>query len=338
MKTVLAVDVGYGRVKALSVERQLDFPSVVGPWRNIRYRTDVSSSGYLENLAVEYAGEKLYLGDIVYRQSVAKMDMSQERFLSVEGMALMLTAIAMLFDPRHDVICNLVTGLPVNVFALQKDKYMQALEGWHHIKFLGNGLPDERQIRIVNCKVLPQPVGTVFSAVLDDKGNLFNKELAASRLGILDIGANTVDLCRMDALDFIDRESATFSDLGVFDCYRQLSLEIFNSFGVEIPPEEIEPYAKNNAIKIKGQSQSIVDIKNRAYKKAAEKIVSRSKNVWRNLWQMDKILVAGGGAILFGNYIAQAFNSPGQVEVSDKASFTNVLGYLKYGQRAWTNE
>ena len=337
MINVIAVDVGFGRVKALSAERQLEFPSVVGPWREIRYKTEVATNGFLDQLAVEYVGQKLFLGDMAYRQSTARMNMSIDRFCGVEGMALMLASIAMLLNPRRDVTCQLVTGLPVNAYAMQKDRYANVLLGRHYIKLLGaNGTHEDWYITIVQCKVLPQPMGTVFSYVLDDSGRLTARELASSRLAVLDVGANTVDLCRVDSLQFIDRESTSFSDIGVFECYRQLSLEIYNAFGIEIPPEEVEPHILNSAIKVGGRFHSIADIKNRVYLAAAEKIVSRVRNVWRNSWQFDKIFVTGGGALVFGEQIARVLNSPGQVEVCEQGTFSNTLGYLKFGQRVWS--
>ena len=96
MKHIMAVDVGFGRVKALSAERQLEFPSVVGPWREIRYTNEMTSNSFLEQLAVEYTGQKLFLGQMAYRQSKARMNMSMDRFCGVEGMALMLATVAML--------------------------------------------------------------------------------------------------------------------------------------------------------------------------------------------------------------------------------------------------
>ncbi len=232
MKNIMAVDVGFGRVKGLSAERQLEFPSVVGPWREIRYINEMAGNSFLEQLAVEYTGQKLFLGQMAYRQSKARMNMAMDRFCGVEGMALMLATVAM-FGSGREISCHLVTGLPINAYAAQKEKYRQALLGRHYIKLLGaNGTPEERYITIEECKVLPQPIGTVFNIVLGDKGHLANRELASSRLAVLDIGANTLDLCRVDSLEFIDRESTSYSDLGV-ECYRQLSLEIYNAFGRE---------------------------------------------------------------------------------------------------------
>ena len=64
----------------------------------------------------------------------------------------MLAAVAMLGTGR-EITCHLVTGLPVNAYAAQKEKYRQALLGRHYIKLLGaNGTSDERYITIAECK------------------------------------------------------------------------------------------------------------------------------------------------------------------------------------------
>ena len=215
MKNIMAVDVGYGRIKALSSNKQLDFPSVVGPWREIRYKNEVATSPYLSQLAVEYMGQKMFLGEMAYRQSKAKMDMSIDRFCRAEGMALLLAAIALLGSGNH-ISCDLVTGLPINSFNDLRKKYSQIIKGTHFIKFLdasetGRGY----HITVEKCKVLPQPLGTIFDLILDEAGNLVNRELAGSRSAVLDVGAKTWDLCQMESLEFIYRESTSYSDRGV---------------------------------------------------------------------------------------------------------------------------
>ncbi len=48
MTNIMAVDVGFGRVKALLAEQQLEFPSVIGLWREIRFkRSDQTTTGFL---------------------------------------------------------------------------------------------------------------------------------------------------------------------------------------------------------------------------------------------------------------------------------------------------
>ncbi len=335
MKDIIAVDVGFGRVKALKAEHLLEYPSVVAPWRQIRFSNDISRNSSVDRLAVEYIGNKMYLGKMAYRQSKARVSLSMDRFCSTEGMALMLSTIALLI-PGRDISCNLVTGLPVNVYAVLKDKYERTLLGRHYIRLLDlDGKPEERHITITGCKILPQPMGTVFNAILDDRGELANRELASSRFAVMDVGQNTLDLCCVDSLEFVNPESTSYSDLGVFECYRQLSMEIYNAFGIEIPPEELEPYIKGNVIKIGGHIRSIIDIKNKIYLDAAEKIVSRVRNVWRNMWQFDRIIVAGGGAQMLGKQIAGVLDSPCPVEICKQGAISNVQGYFKFGSRTW---
>lgn len=57
MQSIIAgMDVGFGRLKALTADRRLEYPSVVGPWREFRYRSELNSGSFLEHMAVEYAG------------------------------------------------------------------------------------------------------------------------------------------------------------------------------------------------------------------------------------------------------------------------------------------
>lgn len=336
MKNIIAVDVGFGRVKALTDELRLEYPSVVGPWRQIRFSAGITDgASHVEQLAVEYTGQKLFLGDAAYRQSKARVNLSMDRFFEAEGMALMLATIALLI-PGRDIRCSLVTGLPVNAYALLKKKYEQTLLGRHFIKLLDTaGDRDERYITIDRCKILPQPMGTVFNVILDKKGEISDRGLASSKIAVMDIGQNTLDLVSVNSLEFIDDESISFTDLGVFECYRQLSMEIYNAFCIEIPAEEIEPFVRGDTIKIGSQSRSIIDIKSKSCQDAAEKIVGRVRNVWRNLWQFDRVIVSGGGAQMLGEKIVKALNSPCRVDICEKGALSNASGYLKFGHWAW---
>lgn len=336
MKNVIAVDVGFGRVKALFAGQRLEYPSVIAPWQQPRFSNDISRNSPVDHLAIEYIGRKMFLGKMAFRQSKARVNLSMERFCSTEGMALLLTTIALLL-PDKSVTCSLVTGLPVNVYPGLKEKYEKILLGQHYIKLIAaNGEQEERYITIGRCKILPQPMGTVFNEILGGKGELENRELASSRFAVMDIGQNTLDLCCVDSLEYVNLESTSFSDLGVFECYKQLSAEIYNAFSIEIPPEEIEQHIRGNEIKIGVHSRSIVDIKRRSYLDAAEKIVSRVGNVWRNMWQFNRIIVTGGGAQVLGENIVEALKSPCPVEICKQGTFSNVMGYFKFGGRTWS--
>ncbi len=131
----------------------------------------------------------------------------------------------------------------------------------------------------------------------------------------------------------IDRESTSFNDVGLFIAYQDLSYELNNKFGIQIPPEEIEPYIKNGTIKVGGRLRSIRSEIDAVFQAAAEKIVSRVKNTWRNMWEI-KILITGGGSVILGEYLCQAFSDV-QVEICEEATFTNCIGFYSYGRKIW---
>ncbi len=142
----------------------------------------------LDNLCIEYAGKKFFVGEMARWQSTVRATLNSDRFTSIEGMALMLTALALLSDSTDEQI-NLVTGLAVSDFQKLKKEYRQALLGRHNIKPLQ---PDGKwgvdySVTIKDVKVIPQPIGTLFWSFLAQDGQVRNWENAASRIGILDI-------------------------------------------------------------------------------------------------------------------------------------------------------
>lgn len=333
-----AVDVGFGRVKALSGTRRLEFPSVVGTFRPVRFVTGLEQVDPMERLCCEYAGRRFFIGDIVFKQADAMVTMNAERFTRPEGLALMFSALALLSEGDGETV-QLATGLPVSDYAGKKDLYCQALIGRQSVKLFNPDSSGERSCRFVvtDCRVLPQPMGTVFDLVLNDAGVLVNKKLAAGNVGVLDIGQNTVDLVRVDGLEFVDSQSDSFSDLGLFDAYGLLYREIKDIYGVEIPPARMEKYLQSGYIEVDGHRQSINGIKQRVFSAHAERITSRALNLWRDAWQLSAIIVTGGGAVVLGNYISQQLNRPAQVELVDpaRATLSNVSGYLKLARRVW---
>ncbi len=333
-----AVDVGFGRVKAISEAQQLEFSSVVGSFRPVRYSTGINQADPVERLCCEYAGKRYFIGDIVFKQADAMVTMTAERFTRPEGLALMFSALALLSGTDSETL-NLSTGLPVSDFAGKKDLYRQALLGRHYIKLFNPDGSGEKAYRfnITDCRVLPQPMGTVFDRVLNDAGDLVNRKMAAGNIGVLDIGQNTVDLVRVDGLEFVDAQSDSFSDLGLFDAYGLLYREIKDVYGVEIPPARMEKYLQNNYIEVDGHKQNIAGIKQREFSAHAGRIISRALNLWRDAWQLNQIIITGGGAVVLGDYISRQLNKPGQVELVDpsRATLSNVNGYLKLARRVW---
>jgi len=326
---IRAIDLGFGQVKGICEARQVEFPAAVGSFRPIRFTSGMEAQDKKERLCVEYEGKRYFVGDIAFTQAAPRVTMNPERFISAEGLALMMSALLLLSNSQAEEI-KLVAGLPVNEYAGLKDGYSKTLQTKHYIQLIdpdGKG-GDFYRFDIAGVSILPQPVGTIFDKVLDDAGELSNKVLAGGRVAVLDIGKHTVDLALTDALQFVDRSSVSFSDIGLFDAFKDLSLALKDK-GYDIPADSLEPYVRGSR-----QLDCLPELQEQAFATQAEKIISRVLNAWPDLWSFDRVYITGGGALALGGYIASGLNSD-KVEVCSNPTFTNCRGYFKFARRKW---
>lgn len=330
----LAADTGFGRVKALSVKQAVSFPSLVAHYRDIRFKTGMEENGDpTSKLVLEHNGKRYFVGNAARRQGIAQNTIDRERTLSEEAKVLALAAFGLLVEESTEHI-NLVAGLPVSHYASLKERYESELKQTHYFDLLDlSGKPLANHIvNVHDLKVIPQPLGTLFNQLLDAKGNINRAELAGENVGIIDIGFCTIDLARADSLEFIDRKSASYP-LGLFNAYSEISEEINRCFDIEAPPESLETVLASGQIKVGGKTYSIQKQKQQALIRITEQILSKVKTLWPDRWQLDRIIITGGGGQLLYNYLEH--NLDHNTELSPKPVFANVEGYLKLAVRSW---
>jgi len=78
------------------------------------------------------------------------------------------------------------------------------LRGEHTFR-LGQG--SNLTVTVTEVQVVPQPFGTLFNSILNERGRLVSEEMAASRLGIIDIGTHTTDYILVEGLRYVEKGS-----------------------------------------------------------------------------------------------------------------------------------
>ena len=325
-----AIDLGFGAVKAIGGYKSVEYPSAVGDFRPVRFTVGIEGQELKDKLCVEYEGKKYFIGNIAYTQSSPRVTMNRNRFISKEGVAIMLSALVLLSSNQYEEV-KLVTGLPVNEYAELKDHYQETLVGRHSIQLLE---PDGSggkffAFNIGEVIVLPQPIGTIFDKVLNSEGKIQDEDLARSKIGVVDVGKYTVDLSVMDALQFIDKSSTSYSDIGLFDAFKDLSLALKRE-GYEIPPDSLEPYIRGNK-----HLNGLAELKERIFESQADKVMSRLNNTWADLWSFDRIYITGGGAVVLGKHLLKHIATD-KVEICNNPTMTNCSGYFKFGKKVWS--
>jgi plasmid segregation protein ParM len=326
---IKAIDLGFGAVKGIGLGKEVEYPSAVGDFRPIRYTTGMEHQALKEKLCVEFEGNKYFIGNIAYTQSVPRVTMDSERFTSKEGLALMMATLILMSDSQNEDL-KLITGLPVDMYKNLKDEYKDTLAGQHKITLLepDGSVNKLYTFNIEKVNIIPQPMGSILNQVIEADTNNINKELAECRLAVVDIGKHTIDLVVAERSIFVDRLSTSFCDVGIYDAYKDLSLAL-KDIGINIPADSLEPYIRNGK-----NLNGLKELKEIAFSGQAEKIKSKVINTWPDIWSFDKIYITGGGAKLFGEQIKNKLNSE-QVEVLNDPSFSNCRGYYKSARLAW---
>lgn len=330
----IAIDAGFGRTKATDGQNICDFPSLVAAYRPVKFTSGMESkTDPTGRLVLEYEGSRYYIGSAAARQGIAQSTIDKERAVSTEGKLLSLAALGILAESETEHI-NLVAGLPVSHYSGLKNRYYSAMKQTHRYSLLKLTGEVEKQLisNIVALRIIPQPLGTLFDMLLNNTGDIERAELAGENVGIIDIGYHTADLARADSLEFIDRKSASYP-LGLFGAYLELSESINSEFGIEAAPESLEGVMRTGYISIGGSNIAVDHLTVKALKAAAGQIASKVKSLWPDRWQLNRIIVTGGGGATLYNQLTANLDEP--AELADAAIYANVRGYYKLAARSW---
>ncbi|MTI62133.1 MAG: ParM/StbA family protein [Firmicutes bacterium] len=321
----LGIDIGFGFVKATNGQKQVIFPSVVGEGRNIRYSTGINDTNIIDNLTLQLKGNDYFVGSLANRQSdIVMSTLSQNRVNSIENEILLCTALGLL-DPPTEV--NIVTGLPVNEYSDRfKVKLLETLRGYHQFSLNGSS----NDIKVNNCKVIPQPFGTIFDQLLDGQGKILNPDYANITLGIIDIGFRTSDFAVADNLEYVDKMSSS-SNIALSSAFKLIARELNAEYGITKPLYQLDQAIRKEQITINGREIDLSPLKEKAFQLTAQNIISEVSTLW-NIWEIETILIAGGGGIALYDYLPDQLDN---IMLVRAGQFSNVQGYLKMANRNW---
>ncbi len=322
----IGLDVGYSHTKAVHGSVRVIFPSVVGTPDKARFSL--------------YAEDGLILTHPFHVQVGAKA-VTQSRFLqrredrhwveSDEWIALSLAALTELTSATS-VELRVVTGLPVAFFA-DRQVVRDRLLGEHKVQREGRY---RQTFRVVDCRVIPQPFGTLLSAALDDRGRIVDQTLATGAVGVIDIGGKTTNLLSVNRLAEISHETASVN-VGAWDAVRAIQIWLADRYpGLEdLRPHMVVEAMIARQVKYYGETVDLRAVVEETLDPLAEQILAEASQLWNGGATLDAILVTGGGAHLLGQYVQRRFR---HARVVSEPVFANALGYWRFAQRLATGE
>jgi plasmid segregation protein ParM len=336
---VLGIDIGFGFTKATDGNETVIFKSIYGDANEIQFWADFGDNSPINYLHVSIDGKSYFVGDLAEQQSsVLNFTLDQERLIADFVKTLSLTVAGMFLrnGATINVPINIVSGLPIGYFKQNYERFNEILTGHHRVTYHSqDGQETSKEIYINKIRMLPQPLGTVLNLLMNENGKIINKELANQKIGVVDIGFRTTDFTILDHLRYIDRGSRTI-DSGISKGFSVIANKLREKCGVSVELYRLYKAAEAGSIKMRGHGFTFTKIRDQVYSQLAGTIANDIDRLWTDDWDIDTIILTGGGCRELASYLQPLINGNVQpVDTSADPRLNNVMGYIKYAKYIW---
>ncbi len=325
------VDVGFGFTKATDGESSTLFKSIVGEPQPRSMEDDFFSGESIPGLHLTLDDRSYFVGELAENESrVRQFTLDQAQLVTQHFRTLALAALAKVVPGR--VPFNLVTGLPVGYFMEYKDRVTQALTGEHSLMIHDSSAGNEVLLNINRVRVIPQPYGSLVDYLFREDGSVMRMEAARQKIGIIDIGFKTTDFTVCKGFRHSERGSRT-TDTGIAKAFTYISEALNDMSGVNVEIYRLYDAVREGSIKIRGAEYDLSKVKDEVFGRLATAIMGDMERIWSDDWDLDLVLLAGGGGESLFEYLKPLVRGEmALLKTQEDPRMGNVSGYVKYGR------
>lgn len=221
---------------------------------------------------------------------------------------------------------DIATGLPLSVYYRGDTPNVKTIDA--KIESLAKkviSLDGTPTFSIRKSQVFPEGLAAFIDYAVDDDGNL-RVDLNSETVGIIDIGGRTTDIAVVVPGGAVDHSRSGSENIGVLDLAEAVESELSKVLNTKIPASAIDKAIRTGKIRVWGEEKDVADTIEACAKNVLERIM---REVNRNLGSavdIDKILLVGGGARVFGR-VAQQYK---HIVIPENPEFANARGFAKY--------
>jgi len=334
---VIGIDIGFGFTKATDGNDFLIFKSIYGEAVELQFNENLlGNSTDNQHLQIILNGTSYFIGEFAERQSSTRsFTLDQTQFVSDSSLIFALATLSKLVkDPKQPV--HLVVGLPLGHYRQYKEELSNILKGKHTFTTVDSQeKKTDMSVTIADVRVLPQPIGTVMDRLLDNTGVPEHRRFATDNIGIIDVGFCTTDYTISDKGRYSERGSLTTRN-GISEAFSKISAKLQKASGVNIEIYRLFEAIDAGSIKIRGKVYDLKQITELAFQQLAANIASDANKVWQDDWDIDVIMITGGGGAVLAPFLqSQIEGVIIPIEQDLDYRLHNVRGYYKYGLYTW---
>ena len=316
----IGMNVGYSATKAVAGERRVTFPSAVGTPDRGRFSLSNTNEIILEEPAhVQVGDAAIEQSRFLHRREDRRWTESQEWYY------LFLAAVSELTTATR-VDLQVVTGLPVAFYGDAEELHGR-LVGEHRLRRHGR---HGQTITVTECRVIPEPFGTLLAVTLDDRGRIADRALATGSVGVIDVGGKTTNLLSVHRMSEIGRETDSVN-AGAWDTVRALREWLNENYpNLDLRDHQIIDAIIARKTKYYGDVVDLTAVVDGILEPLADQVIAQASQLWNGAAGLDAILVSGGGALLLGPYVELHFP---HARIVEDPVFANALGFWRFAER-----
>ncbi|MCA0352024.1 MAG: ParM/StbA family protein [Chloroflexi bacterium] len=287
--TVHGANIGHGFVKYTinenGEEQTTIFPAIVAPAAS-------NAEGSLHDIpTVEVHGTLWWTGEHALLAPSPLSLRSQQRLYDRHIIpALVKGALQRLGQPTGGAC---VTGLPAawigerDLAVALAGRLRDAVpSGFFHGATLKTGI-----------RVISEPLGALYGVLLDETGRILNLGYETGRIGVIDLGHNTVDACIVQALNVIPDSAISF-ELGSANPLQQLQTRISGRYNIDLTLHDVDQAVRKGYVRVAGEELDLPTGWERPWEANGQQVADAMVRAWGSGGKLDAIIIAGGGAEL----------------------------------------
>lgn len=324
---IIGIDIGYGYTKAVTDGCEVRFPSITGPAVRVQFSDSVLRSnghGTVYRLDGDAHSGEFFCGEWAQLQSPF-IDAPRARERTGTDITERLF-VAALHQLGADGEVSVVTGLPVQFYG-DRTKIEFQMRRTHHF-YAGE---QRHTVTVSQVYIMPQPVGALFYSIMNAEGRLINTDLAKGRLAVIDVGMYTTDYTLIDHLRYVEKGSGSI-DVGMGRVYDLVGAQLRDKYGLSLGLHQVDQAIREHCFRVNGQTLSIDDLAAPVVRDVMSRITNQARELWGNARDIDRIILAGGGAILARGHI----DYPHIMNIPDP-DWANARGFHRRGLRLWNS-
>ncbi len=328
----LGLDIGFGFTKCIDGEQTIIFQSHM---RRSTGRPDESTAPSEGTYHIELDGGDYIVGDDTLSPSPFENFARQpDRLINAYGRSLVLTATAPFSDQEKPL--HVVVGLPVTYFQQWETELQKRLTGYHKIGvYQPDGRCARKNIHIRKVHVVPHPLGTFTSLIMDNEGRLRESEYNEKKIAIVDVGFRTTDIMVMASARFCNRGSGTI-EMGIANGFEMVARKLYRETG-QIPDlSRLYKAIRMGFIRVGGQEYNLEKLREEMYLHLSSALADRINYSLKDDWDIERVLLTGGGASDIGSELAPRID--GEVvliEHDQDVRLGNAQGQLRLARHMW---